>query len=88
MVLLTLTNAQARRLADLTDDAEVLDVICSQLLSAQPLIDVAEEPRTVIFRDEGDGLRIAAISYVNEAAADAAWDRFMTIAQRQRTTLF
>ncbi len=88
MIFLTLTRAQAQKIAETTDDPHVLDLVCSQMLSDDVMHDIADEPRTVLFRDEGDGLRVAAISFVNADAADRAWDRFMAVTQQQKETLF
>ena len=88
MIFLTLTRAQAQKIAETTDDAAVLDLVCSQMLSDDVMHDIADEPRTVLFRDEGDGLRVAAISFVNVEAADRAWDRFMAVTQQQKGKLF
>ena len=88
MIFLTLTRAQAQKIAETTDDPHVLDLVCSQMLSDDAMHDIADEPRTVLFRDEGDGLRVAAISFVNVEAADRAWDRFMAVTQQQKAKLF
>ncbi len=88
MIFLTLTRAQAQKIAETTDDPHVLDLVCSQMLSDDVMHDIADEPRTVLFRDEGDGLRVAAISFVNVEAADRAWDRFMAVTQQQKGKLF
>lgn len=88
MIFLTLTNAQAKTIAETTQDSQLLDAICSQLLADECFTGVIDEPKTIVFRDDGDGLRVAAVSYTNAAAADAAWDRFMVITQQQRLTLF
>ena len=88
MIFLTLSRAQAQTLAETTDDPQILDSLCAQMLSDDAMHDIADEPRTVVFRDDGDGLRVAAISFVNVEAADRAWDRFMAVTQQQRTKLF
>ena len=88
MIFLTLTRAQAQKIAETTNDPKILDSLCSQMLSDDALIDVCDEPKTIVWRDEGDGLRLAAVSYTNVEAADRAWDRFMAVTQQQRTKLF
>ena len=85
MIFLTLTRAQAKVIAETTQDADVLDMICSQMLADDALVDVADEPKTIVFRDEGDGLKVAAVSYTNVEAADRAWDRFMAVTQPHLT---
>jgi len=88
MIFLTLTRAQAKVIAETTQDPDVLDAICSQMLEEDALVDVADEPKTIVFRDDGDGLRVAAVSYTNAEAADRAWDRFMAVTQQQLRRLF
>ncbi len=88
MIFLTLTRAQAQKIAETTDDPHVLDLVCSQMLSDDAMCDVVDEPKTIVWRDEGDGLRLAAVSYTNVEAADRAWDRFMVVTQQQKGKLF
>ncbi len=88
MIFLTLTRAQAQKLAETTDDPQLLDAICSQMLSDDAMFDVVDEPKTIVWRDEGDGLRLSAVSYTNVEAADRAWDRFMAVTQQQKGKLF
>lgn len=73
MILLYLTSEQARHVAEHVTDAVVLDLVCSQLRYDE-IVDVPSAPRTVIFRDEGDGLRFAAVAYEDKVAADRAFE--------------
>jgi hypothetical protein len=77
MIFLTLTRSQAQDIAERTQDVSVLDMICSQML-AEDACDLCDEPKTIVFRDDGDGLRVAAMSFTNASAADQAWDHFLT----------
>ena len=77
MIYLPLTRAQAQKIADTTDDPQVLDLICSQMLRQDAKVDACDEPKTIVFRDDGLGLKCAAMSFDNPAAADRAWDYFM-----------
>ncbi len=76
MIHLTLTPAQGRRLAELTDDATVLNAICEQLRLDQVCDDGGSVPKVIIFQDDGEGLRIGAVAYHTAEAADRAFDRF------------
>ncbi len=76
MILLVLSAAEALHIAERIEDAAVLDRICAQLRFDAVFTGVVDEPKTILFRDDGAGLKVCAISYVNAAAADAAEDRF------------
>ena len=79
MIFLTLTRAQAHVIAESTADPLILDSICSQMLSDDIFVDVDLDcaPKLVVFRDDGAGLKCAAMSFTDTAAADRALERFM-----------
>lgn len=72
MVFAWFTNDEAIHLRDTCMWPTLREKLERQL--AGDLIPYDCEPRTVILRDEGDGLRMIATSYDNEKAADRAFD--------------
>lgn len=76
MICLYLTAAEASNIAATVTDPDVLDRVCSHLRLEEVFVDVESSPKTVVFRDDGVGLRCAAIAYEDSAAADLAWEQF------------
>lgn len=91
MILLTLSAAQAKHIAEKIEDPDLLNAICEQLRFEEIFIDGDDgEPELVMFRNIGGRLCLSAVAYYHAAAADAAEDRFWARlqAEAQRLPLF
>lgn len=71
-VVVILTHTEARLLYAMCFEPN-LRAKLGRLIAADILPDDCA-PKTVWLRDEGDGIRLAAVTYDNEAAADQAWE--------------
>jgi hypothetical protein len=67
-----LTHTDAVLLHDMCFDPRLRAILRRQI--AADLIPADNEPRTVIFRDEGDGEVMVAVTYDHDAAADRAFE--------------
>lgn len=66
------THAEGRQLFEDCTDPTLKHKLW-RLLSTDLLADESE-PRTVVLRDEGDGVHLSAVTFDNALAADRAWD--------------
>jgi hypothetical protein len=91
VILLTLSTAQAKHIAEKIEDPALLDAICQQLRFEEIFVDVDDhEPLMVMFKNNGQGLCVAAVTYYDAKAAEAAEDRFWArvLDDAQRLPLF
>lgn len=86
MILLCLTPAQAKHIAETALDPELIEKCAAALRLEEIFVDVEDDPKTVIFKDMGDGLKVACVSYGNAQAAEIAEDRFWRLVQDGHTT--
>lgn len=88
MILLTLSAAQAKHIAEKIEDPDLLNAICQQLRFEEIFVDVDDrEPVMVMFKNNGQGLCVAAVTYYDAKAADAAEDRFWARVQEEAQRL-
>lgn len=87
MLLLMLTAAEAKHLAERVEDPVLLDKICAQLRQDEVFEGVVDAPKVVLFRDDGDGLHVAAIAYYEDRTAERAFELFGETVDKQRERL-
>ena len=74
-----LTHTDAVLLRDMCFDPRLRAILQRQIDA--DIIPADNEPRTVIFRDEGDGQVMVAVTYDHDAAADRAFEEAWKVLQ-------